>query len=202
MTSDTDRTGEAGGDRALLRAGELPGRPVVTIGGEAIAQIRDVVYDAGSGEVIGFTLAKRGIFSGKMKQRLPTHRVTGIGPHAVMIPDEDVLAGRDGLRQPADDRDVIGARVLTDDGRELGHVSDLVLRTQGNHADVIGYELDPAEGFRDSSSHVLLPLPDTLSASGDNLVVPAAAADYVRDDLAGFGAAVEDFRADLAGGRK
>lgn len=184
-------------DRVLLRAGELPGRPVVTVAGEDVAQLRDVIYDTTSGEVIGFTLAKRGIFGGRMKEVLPWEHVVGLGPHAAVIADEDALTPRDGLRESADDRDVIGARVLTDDGRNLGTVRDLVIEVHDGLADVVGYEVEPAEGFRDSSSHVLLPLPDTLSASGDNLVVPATATNYVRDDIAGFGAAVEDFRAEL-----
>lgn len=184
-------------DRVLLRASELPGRPVVTVGGEDIAQVRDVVYDTGSGEVIGFTLAKRGIFGGKMKQVLPWERVEGLGPDAAVVADDEALTSRDGLREPADDRDVLGARVVTDDGRRLGAVRDLVVEVHDGIADVVGYEIEPAEGFPSSSSHVLLPLPDTLAASGDNLVVPAAATDYVRDDIAGFGAAVEDFRAEL-----
>ena len=184
-------------DRVLLRASDLPGRPVVTVAGEDIAQIRDVVYDTGSGEVIGFTLAKRGLFGGRMKQVLPWERVEGLGPHAAIVAGEEALTARDGLREPADDRDVLGARVLTDDGRRLGEVRDLVVEVHHGIADVVGYEIEPAEGFRESSSHVLLPLPDTLAASGDNLVVPAAATNYVRDDIAGFAAAVEDFRAEL-----
>lgn len=184
-------------DRVLLRAGELPGRVVVSTHGEDVAQLRDVVYDAGSGEVIGFTLAKRGIFGGRMKKVLPWGNVLGLGPAAAVVEDEEAFTPRDGLRAPADDRDVIGARVLTDDGRQLGVVRDLVVEVHDGLADVVGYEIEPAETFRDSSSHVLLPLPDTLAASGDNLVVPAAATDFVRDDIAGFGAAVDDFRASL-----
>jgi len=46
---------------------------------------------------------------------------------------------------------------------------------------------------------VLIPLPDTLAASGEHLIVPAAAKDFVSHDLAGFGAAVEAFRAALEG---
>jgi uncharacterized protein YrrD len=184
-------------DRVLLRAGELPGRVIVSVPGEDIAQIRDVVYDTSSGEVIGFTLAKRGMFGGKMKQRLPWENVVGLGPSALIVDGDEAFIGKDGLRQPADDRDVIGARVLTDDGRQLGEVRDLVIEVHQGKADVIGYEIEPAESFRDSSNHVLLPLPDTLAASGDNLVVPSAATNYVRDDIAGFGAAVDDFRASL-----
>lgn len=185
-------------DRVLLRAGELPTRPIVTVAGEDVAQVRDVVYDTTSGEVIGFTMANRGVFGGRRKDVLPWGNVEGLGPAAVVIPDEDAFTPREGLREPPDKRDVLGARVLTDDGRQLGTVRDLVIEVHEGIADVIGYEITPAEGFRDSSSHVLLPLPDTLAASGDNLVVPASATDYVRDDIAGFGAAVDDFRSQLA----
>ena len=185
-------------DRVLLRASELPKRVIVTVAGEDVAQVRDVVYDTVSGEIIGFTLAKRGIFGGRRKDVLPWERVEGLGPDALVIPDEDAFVPPDGLRESPDDRDVLGARVLTDDGRQLGVVRDLVVEVHGGVADVVGYEIEPAESFRDSSSHVLLPLPDTLAASGDNLVVPATATDYVRDDIAGFGAAVDDFRRQLA----
>lgn len=185
-------------DRVLLRAGDIPGRPVVTVAGDDVAQVRDVVYDADSGDVVGFTLAKRGLFGGTMSERLPWAGVHGLGPHAVIVEDTEAFVEKGGLEKAADDRDVIGARVLTDEGRELGVVKDLVIEVHEGRADVVGYELDPHDSFRDTASHVLLPLPDTLSASADNLVVPAAATDYVRDDIAGFGAAVEDFRASLS----
>ncbi len=42
-----------------------------------------------------------------------------------------------------------------------------------------------------------MPLPDTLSVSGEALILPESALDFIRDDLAGFGAAVEEFRARL-----
>ena len=184
-------------DRVLLRAAEVPGTPVVTVGGDDIAQVRDVLFDSTSGEVVGFTLAKRGLFGGPMKQRLPWANVVGLGPHAVIVADADAFVARGEFGAPADDRDMLGARVITDDGRRLGTVSDLVLEVHDGKADVVGYELSPSEGFRETSQHVLLPLPDTLAASGDNLVVPASATEYVRDDVAGFGAAVEDFRRSL-----
>ena len=47
-----------------MRCSQITTRPVVTMAGEAVAQIKDVVYAADGGEVAGFTLAGRGIFSG------------------------------------------------------------------------------------------------------------------------------------------
>ena len=46
---------------------------------------------------------------------------------------------------------------------------------------------------------MFIPLPDTMSVSGEHLIVPASAKDFVGDDLAGFGAAVSEFRAQLGG---
>ncbi len=42
----------------LMKATEIVTRPVVTLAGEDVAQIRDVVYDD-DGVVVGFTLAGR-----------------------------------------------------------------------------------------------------------------------------------------------
>jgi hypothetical protein len=47
---------------------------------------------------------------------------------------------------------------------------------------------------------VFIPLPDTVAVSGENLIVPAAATEFVSEDLAGFGAAVGAFRARLREG--
>lgn len=181
---------------ALLRLAEVPKRPVVTTAGEDVAQVRDVVYDSASGRLLGFTLAGRGMFSGPRKESLAWADVVGFGPDAVIIEHQDVLV-RQELREQVDERDVLGARVVTDDGRVVGEVTDIIVRVDGREADVVGYELEPADGFEASSRHILLPLPDTLAATGDNLVVPAAAVEYVRSDMAGFGAAVEDLRAAL-----
>jgi sporulation protein YlmC with PRC-barrel domain len=60
----------------LVRATELVKRPVVTLAGEDVAQIKDVLYDAASGAVSGFTLNGRGIFAGPLKHALPMTGVT------------------------------------------------------------------------------------------------------------------------------
>ena len=70
-----------------------------------------------------------------------------------------------------------------------------------SQADVVGYEINPAETLGRGTNRLLIPLPDTLAASGEHLIVPAAATRFVADDIAGFGAAVDDFRRHLRGGR-
>ena len=192
----------------LLRSSEINKLPVVTFAGEDIAQVKDIMYAAHGGQVGGFTLNGRGLFSGPMKTALPWENVVGLGPDAVVITDEGALTPAESLdaatQSGGPSGDILGSQVLTDDGAALGVVVDVVIEVAGgggSQADVVGYEIDPAEGSGRGTNRMLIPLPDTMSASGEYLMVPAAAREFVTHDLAGFGAAVDDFRAHLRGQR-
>jgi uncharacterized protein YrrD len=119
----------------------------------------------------------------------------------VMVPDETVLLPTKDLapRKEARKGNVLDDRVLTDNGRDLGRVVDVVLQS-GTGLDVVGYEVEASEALGTAGRRVLIPLPDTVSVSGENLIVPAAATEFVSEDLAGFGAAVDAFRARLREG--
>ena len=105
----------------LMRTSEITKRPVVTMAGDDVAQIKDVVYAAGGGRIGGFTLAGRGLFSGPLKEGLSWESVSALGADAVMIRDEHVL-------QPAKEvvdasrasggsgANVLGSQVLSDAG--------------------------------------------------------------------------------------
>jgi uncharacterized protein YrrD len=183
----------------LLRAAELVKRPVVTLSGEDVAQIKDIIYESGTGELAGFTLNGRGLFSGPMRKTLPWENVHGLGPAAVMIRDESSLADRKALRGETEGAGgaVLGSTVITQSGRNLGVVTDVILSVGDSTTDAVGYEIDPTDTTAPRRQFV--PLPDTLSVSGEALMLPDAATEFIRDDLAGFGAAVEEFRARLRG---
>ncbi len=189
-----------GGRPALLvRATSLVKLPVVTTStGEALAEIRDVIYVPEVGKIVGFTLNKRGFLSGRLKQVLGAPQIHAIGRDAVMVSDASVLDAPDGddEAQAARGRNVIGNSVLTDAGKRLGTVRDLVVELNDN--EVVGYELDGDSGLqRAEGAPLLLPLPATLAVSSDTLMVPADVEEFIRDDLAGFGSAVDNFRARL-----
>ena len=189
----------------LMRTSEIAKRPVVTLAGEDVAQIKDVVYAANGGAVGGFTLAGRGLFAGPLKRSLAWTSVGALGADAVMIRDEDVLEPTEAVLDASaatggSGGDVLGSRVLTDGGLDLGEVVDVVIEVAdepGGQCDVVGYEIEAAEALGTKGTRLLIPLPDTLAASGQHLMVPASAKDFVTNDLAGFGAAVTDFRAQL-----
>jgi uncharacterized protein YrrD len=185
-----------------MRAHEITGRPVVTLDtAEAVAEVRDVVFSHASATVVGFTLNKRGFLGSPMKDVLPWSRTASLGRDAVMISSADAIGADDPLMAEASgsaDRDVVGATVMTDGGSALGTVRDLVLEVGDGRAGVVGFEIHGPGVERDKEAATLLiPVDDTIAVSGETLMVPAAAKDFVRDDLAGFGSAVEDFRARL-----
>ncbi len=189
----------------LLRATELIGHPVVTLeGGEAIAEVKDVVYGSAEASLLGFTLRHRGFLGGPMKQVLAWAQVVALGRHAVMIATAGDLAERDDvLAQEVKEsrgRNVIDSEVLTDAGQRLGEVTDVVILIDDG-PEVVGYEIGGSEVLTPrSGGHVFVPLPETLAVSGEALIVPAAVHHFVTDDLAGFGAAVERFRDHLRTG--
>lgn len=181
----------------MLRASTLVGRPVVTLQGESPHEVKDVVFSTDAGDVLGFTLRNHGFLGGPVPRALSWADVHGLGPDAVVIADERVLSGDHDLPSGGD---VIRDRVITEGGTQLGEVVEVVI-SAGAEAEVVGFEIRPSEAFRGGSTdNVFIPLPDTLAISGENIVVPDTAADYVRDDLTGFGAAVDDFRAQLGKG--
>lgn len=191
-----------------MRTSEISKRPVVTMNGDDVAQIKDIVYSAGGGAVGGFTLAGRGLFSGPMKQSLPWTSVAALGADAVMIPDTSVLVAAQVVLDASASSggsggNVLGSQVLTDSGVDLGTVVDVIVEVQDarGQCDVVGYEIEASEALGTKGTKLLIPLPDTLAASGEHLMVPAAAKDFVAQDLAGFGAAVLAFRAQLGGPR-
>ena len=189
----------------LMRTSEITQRPVVTLAGNDVAQIKDIVYAADGGSVYGFTLAGRGIFSGPLSTVLQWADVAALGSDAVMITGDHALTepspGEQGYSGGSGD--ILGSRVLTDTGTDLGEVVDVIVEVQGegDECDVVGYEIESSDALENAGTKVLMPLPDTMAASGEHLIVPAAARNFVRHDLAGFGAAVTEFRRELDAAR-
>lgn len=184
----------------LVRGSELVGLPVVTLAGDDVAEVRDVVFDAATGELTGFTLNKRSRLGGRLKETLACGSVHGLGPAAVMVADPAALRHEPLAEASAPGSgDVLGDRVVTDSGVVVGTVTDVVFDTASGA--VVGYEIEPAESLQGRQGRrSYLPLPDTGAVSAEALIVPAAATEYVASDLAGFAEAVDRYRDALRSG--
>lgn len=182
--------------RLLVTGSAIRGLPVVTVsGGEDVAEVRDLIYNPEAGRVAGMTLNKRGFLAGRRREVLPAESIHAIGRDAVMIDDADKLvradAAPDEVGEPPAGRDVTGNEVLTEEGKRLGTVKDVVVLV-GSDGEVVGYEIETASGGTG-----YIPLPSQLAISGSALVVPNPTQDYVESDLVGLGGAVDEFRSRL-----
>ncbi len=182
----------------LARATEMIGLPVVTLGGEDVAEVRDVVFESRRGDLLGFTLNQRGFFAGRLRTTLLVDDVRAVGHDAVIVQDPGALHERDdapdAVADPATDQDVIGAPVITEEGTRLGAVADVVM-SLGEKIEAVGYELSDLTGVGGHDGRAFVPLPDQLAVSGDALLVPTDLQEFLRDDLTGFGGAIDDYRA-------
>jgi uncharacterized protein YrrD len=168
----------------LVRATELMGLPVVTLDKAAtVGEVRDVFFDPARSRVVALTVRGRGLLSPALIGLLPTGSVRSIGRDAVMIDTADSLVGhREGMSSAVDDQiEVIGKRVVTDNGGALGSVIDVVLEVDGGDAIVVGAEIE-----RSGEGRVILPLPAGIPVSSDALVVPAASEPLAANGLGGF----------------
>jgi uncharacterized protein YrrD len=188
----------------LMRAREISGRPVVALSSaDAVGEVKDVVISQPSASGVGFTLNKRGFLGSPMREVLPWERLVALGRDALMVDDPGVLTAQDAAideaRAEGRDRDVIGATVMTDAGKALGAVVDVILEVDDAAARIVGYEVHGPEVRRDKEAATLLiPVGEAIAVSGETLMVPAEVEGFVRDDLSGFGSAVSDYRARLA----
>jgi uncharacterized protein YrrD len=182
--------------RLLVTGSDIRGLPVVTIdGGEDVAEVRDLIYDPGAGRLVGLTLNKRGFLAGRRREVLPAENIHAIGGGAVMVDNEESLTlpadAPAEVGESSSERDVMGNEVLTEQGKSLGKVKDVVVLVGGD-GEVVGYEIETTSGGTG-----YIPLPSQLAVSGSALVVPDPTQDFVESDLVGLGAAVDEFRSRL-----
>lgn len=176
-------------DVELVLASELGGRAIVALDtGDDLAEVRSIVFDPATHVLVGFVLETRGWFTDEPVGTLPATAVTSIGPDALMVKSADALVDPD-EEPPAVGGagfTVLGVRVLTEDGEEIGRINDVVLDVSGE-LEAVGYEIRGAGG------PLYVPITAQLALSEDNVIVPAGTRDRIRHGL-------DDFAAAIAGG--
>lgn len=166
--------------------------PVVTLDGATIVgEVRDVLFDPSEIAFVGFTLRGRGLLGSPMIGLLPAHMVKAIGHDAVMIEGEGSI-----VRDPAavkesigDRRDVPGTDVVTDAGRALGAISDIVLDVGHERAVVVGFCVE-----RDDGLELIVPAPEGPREWTDAIVVPEGVEQRAAEGLVGLREVLEQAR--------
>lgn len=183
-----------------MAARSLATRPAVTLGGDAVGHIRETVFDGRAERIAGFTLSGLGLLSGTLRHGLPWSAVHSLGHDAVMIRDPRRLVRSDAVTAyggPLRGR-IIGARVVTDDGDEVGTVLDVIV-AGGASGRVVGFRVARVRLLGATLSgrrrrEVYLPRGESVAVSGRTVVVESGVTGFAADDLPGFAAWAEAFR--------
>ncbi|MEU3049754.1 PRC-barrel domain-containing protein [Streptomyces sp. NPDC006984] len=175
-----------------LRASEIIKKPVVTLGGEDVAQVKDILFDATKGRIRGFTLTGRGLLSGPLHRELLWRNVHRLGPDAVMVRTGNALEDDDTTAQTAEEEpgggNVLGVAMTTRSGTRLGTITDAIIET-GTTPVVAGYELESPE-----HGSVLVPVAGPVTVSSERVLVPDETAEHSAGTLESFGTAAEGLR--------
>ncbi|MFW5999330.1 MAG: PRC-barrel domain-containing protein [Halanaerobiaceae bacterium] len=122
----------------LRRGEELIGLSVITLnGGKIVGEVKDVVYVPVSRRLKGLLIMREG-----NNFFLSAHNIHDLGRDVVIIENSDCLQEcRDmpGLGIKCENNTLAGERVITENGRELGMVTDLVINE--DDLEITGYEL-------------------------------------------------------------
>jgi uncharacterized protein YrrD len=136
----------------LQRATPLIGRDVITLdSGQKVETVSDVLYDAESKKVLGLVIDKAGWF--KDAKVLLFSDIESIGKDAIMISSSKLV------KKAADvpinvatiarnDKRLTQTKIMTEDGKELGTVSDIYFDDQTGQVS----ELEVSQGLKDAGS--------------------------------------------------
>ena len=127
----------------MIRATELGGRAVVEMdAAEKLGNVHKVILDPDGRRVAGFVLARGGsLFNTGSEATLPASAVHAIGPDAITVRSRTINdAEADRLEQLPRVSDLVGRKVVSQDGQLLGTVDDVLIEPADGR--IIGYALE------------------------------------------------------------
>jgi YD repeat-containing protein len=118
----------------MMRLSELQGRRVIATGTAAtVGHVTGAVIDAH-----GRTLAALRVKGAPAGELLPWSEISGLGPDAIMVNDPEAVRQPSGREAELTGKyhDFLGKRLLSDEGEELGQVTDLTFDDDGTVVEI------------------------------------------------------------------
>jgi len=180
------------------RAKEIIGLPVVTFSrGTKISEIEDMILDPTRPQVLALLVQEKAWFhSAKV---IPFGYISAIGPDAVIVPDEKVIVDLDKLKDKQlralnNDQTIRGLRVLTDDGRKMGLVSDMIIDTKTG--EIKGYDMSIGRVLDVTQGSRFIPAEKVINVGSRVVYISPQTADELEAQTGGWSGAL-----DQAGGK-
>ncbi|WP_309573355.1 PRC-barrel domain-containing protein [Deinococcus sp.] len=170
----------------MIKGKDILGRPIVAVSnGEKVDTVHDVVFDHNANQVLGLLVDEGGWFSSA--KAVPFAAIKSFGEDAVMIGSaDDVTTSReDGQLKEALDakHSLIGMKLLTSDGQDLGRIADVYFDEQTGH--VMGYEATGGLFSDMSSGRTFVPAPEEVQIGEDAAIVPVTVAAAMQEQEPG-----------------
>ncbi len=173
----------------MLKGKNIIGVPIVTKDtGETIEKVRDVLFDAKNNRVLGFLVDEEGLLTSA--KVIPFEAVEVVGPQAIIVPGASAVVSADQAANAADilneDNVVVGTKVMTEDGKDLGTINDMFFDEQ--FGTISGYEVTGGIFADAVSGRSYLPSPQTLRIGRDVAFVPPETANMMENQKGGLAA--------------
>ncbi|SKA04657.1 PRC-barrel domain-containing protein [Selenihalanaerobacter shriftii] len=124
----------------MYKGHEIIDLPVINLQtGKEVGSVEDITFDPETKSITGLIIDGGSWLQGK--QMIPYDELHSIGEDAVTIEDESAVTKRDKNKECLNGAagSVIGIRVVTNDGKELGNIEDIILDPINGQLDA--YEL-------------------------------------------------------------
>ncbi len=178
------------------KARDIIGLPVITFDrGVKVADVHDLIIDPEMRQVLALVMDEKAMFHSA--RAIPFGRISAIGSDAVIIPDGKAVIDVDRdkvLKRLYNNQTVRGLRVLTDDGRKLGEVSDMLI--DDKTGEIKGYHVSIGRMLSMGQGTKWLPADSVLNMGQRVMYVPASVADDFEAQPGGIAGAL-----DQAGGK-
>ncbi|OQA04390.1 MAG: PRC-barrel domain protein [bacterium ADurb.Bin400] len=171
----------------MYRASELKNKPIITYDeGEVIYRVDDTVFDPKTHEIIAI-VAESGTVLADAKV-IPFARIKAIGPDAVTVKDKDAIieVAKDSKigQLMSKENVVMGKKIMTEDGKDLGEIDDILFRE--NDGKVDGFVVTGglfADAYRGKP---FLPISEISKVGGDVVFVPNDTVNLIEENKGGL----------------
>ncbi len=158
----------------MRKAKSLLGLNIVSqLEGKQLGTVRDLIFDESSHRLLALLLTDRELFGAIDATVIPWMQVREIGPHAVLVPSEEVIlkAHTEPIIAESFDqkKKLDGKKITTQGGEDLGTVSDLYLDDAGV---IQGFEVSGGMFADAFSGKRYMPLPTEIVVGEDVILVP------------------------------
>jgi uncharacterized protein YrrD len=173
------------------KARDIIGRPVISFSsGAKLYDVQDLIIDPERKQVLALVVEDRAFLHSA--RAIPFGRISAIGSDAVIVPDGKAVIDVDRdpvLKKLYNDQIIRGLRAVTDDGRKLGEVADMVI--DDKTGEIRGFYVSPGRMLTVGQGLRWLPMDSVIRMGQRVMFVPAQVADEFETQTGGVSGALD-----------